>query len=65
MSFSLENGHENGLRSHDSIYSGYGVKKAYEDGNIFVYLFDKCCFPLRCLINGKRHVGDVYWVHTR
>lgn len=46
MSFSLENGYENGVLGRESFYSGYGVRKAYEDGKIFVYLFNKCYFPL-------------------
>lgn len=65
MPFPVENGQENGITGGESLYSGYGVKRAYENGKIVVYLFDKWYFPLCWLMNGNCHVDYVYVAHAR
>lgn len=60
MTFPVENGHENGILGRDRLYTSYGVRKAYEDGKIYVYLINlKWYFPY-WLITGKCHVDSVY-----
>lgn len=60
MPFSVENDQENDILGRESLYSGYGVKRAYEDGKIFMYLFYRWHFPISCLMNGICHVDYIY-----
>lgn len=59
MTFTVENGQENGILGRHRIYTGYGVKKAYADGKIYVHLIDKVVFSSTVLIDGNCHVDGV------